>query len=146
VDTEVREALRGRFKPEFLNRVDEILVFRPLTREHLEQIVVLQLARVGRTLADREISIDVSPEARQRIARIGYEPAFGARPLKRAIQRLITDPLAMAFLEGHFEDGDTVRVDIGEDPELLDLSRVAQVETGSEATGNDTPAADSDLE
>ncbi|MFV1986658.1 MAG: ATP-dependent chaperone ClpB [Gemmatimonadota bacterium] len=124
VDADVREALRGRFKPEFLNRVDEILVFRTLTKEHLEQIVVLQLARVGQTLADREISIDVSAAARRRIAEIGYEPAFGARPLKRAIQRLITDPLAMAFLEGHFEEGDTVRVDIGLDAETLDLSRV----------------------
>ncbi|MDX1393761.1 MAG: ATP-dependent chaperone ClpB [Gemmatimonadota bacterium] len=124
VEAEVREALRGRFKPEFLNRVDEILVFRPLTREHLEEIVELQLARVERTLADREMRIDVSPGARRRIAEIGYEPAFGARPLKRAIQRLITDPLAMAFLEGRFGEGDTVRVDIGQDPEALVITRV----------------------
>jgi ATP-dependent Clp protease ATP-binding subunit ClpB len=124
VDAEVRGALRGRFKPEFLNRVDEILVFRPLAREHLEEIVVLQLARLAQTVADREIVLDVTDEARQRIAEIGYEPAFGARPLKRAIQRLITDPLAMAFLEGRFAERDTVRVDIGSGPEELTLSRV----------------------
>jgi ATP-dependent Clp protease ATP-binding subunit ClpB len=125
VEQDVRGALRGKFKPEFLNRVDETLVFRPLEREHLELIVGLQLERVSATLEDREIRIDVTDAARRRIAEIGYEPAFGARPLKRAIQRLITDPLAMAFLEGRFSEGDTVRVDIGEEPETLSISRVA---------------------
>ncbi|MDH3733427.1 MAG: ATP-dependent chaperone ClpB [Gemmatimonadota bacterium] len=125
VETEVRGALRGQFKPEFLNRIDETLVFRPLTREHLEEIVGLQLERVARTLAEREIEIDVSDAAKRRIAEIGYEPAFGARPLKRAIQRLITDPLAMAFLEGRFEEGDEVRIDVEPGGEALTIEGVA---------------------
>jgi len=124
VEADVRDALRGRFKPEFLNRVDEILVFRPLSREHLERIVDLQLKRVGRTLSERDITIEVSPEARRRIAEIGYEPAFGARPLKRAIQRLITNPLAMAFLEGDFKGGDRVGVDLGTTSDQLAITRL----------------------
>ena len=124
VEDEVRGALRGEFKPEFLNRVDEILVFRPLSREHLEEIVGLQLRRVARTLGDREIDIEVTDAAQRRIAEIGYEPAFGARPLKRAIQRLITDPLAMAFLEGRFAEGDGVRIDVSADGEELTIERV----------------------
>jgi len=114
VEQEVRAALRGGFKPEFLNRIDDILVFRPLEREHLEEIVELQLARVARSLAEREVDLEVTPAARARIAEAGYEPAFGARPLKRAIQRLVTDPLAMAFLEGTFSEGDRIRVDVDE--------------------------------
>ncbi|MCG8469706.1 MAG: ATP-dependent chaperone ClpB [Gemmatimonadetes bacterium] len=119
IEREVREALRGKFKPEFLNRVDETLVFQPLTREHLASIVELQLGRVAETLADRDVGIEVSDEARRRIVEVGYEPAFGARPLKRAIQRLITDPLAMAFLEGTFDEGDTIRVELAADGERL---------------------------
>ncbi len=125
VESEVRAALHGRFKPEFLNRIDEILVFRPLEREHLEQIVGLQLKRLEATLADREIRLDVTPEARTAIAHAGYEPAFGARPLKRAIQRMISDPLAMALLEGEFSDGDTIRVEVGADGETLAFTRAA---------------------
>jgi len=135
VETDVLDALRGRFKPEFLNRVDEILVFRPLSREHLEQIVDLQLKRVGQTLSEQEITIEVTPEARRRIAEIGYEPAFGARPLKRAIQRLITNPLAMAFLEGHFQAGDRVGIDVGTTPDELAITRLV------EGPGDDTGEA-----
>ncbi|MXX78384.1 MAG: AAA domain-containing protein, partial [Gemmatimonadales bacterium] len=114
-EAEVENALRGRFKPEFLNRVDEILVFRPLSREHLESIVGLQVDRVARMLAERDIRIEVGGAARRRIAEVGYDPAFGARPLKRAIQRLIANPLAMAFLEGRFREGDALRVEVDED-------------------------------
>ena len=86
--------------------MDEILVFQPLSREHLESIAGIQVDRVARMLAEREIRIEVDGAARRRIAEMGYDPAFGARPLKRAIQRLIANPLAMAFLEGRFREGD----------------------------------------
>jgi ATP-dependent Clp protease ATP-binding subunit ClpB len=119
VEGHVRGSLRDHFKPEFLNRVDEILVFRPLSRQHLETIAGLQLERVARTLAEREVSVEVTPAARAAIATAGYEPAFGARPLKRAIQRLVTDPLAMGFLEGRFRDGDSIRIDVGEGEGVL---------------------------
>jgi ATP-dependent Clp protease ATP-binding subunit ClpB len=118
VEVKVREALQQGFKPEFLNRIDEIVVFKPLERDHLEQIVKLQLDRLAGYLAEREISLEVTPEARARIAEVGYDPAFGARPMKRAIQHLVSDPLAMAFLDGRYSDGDTIRVDVGADGEL----------------------------
>jgi ATP-dependent Clp protease ATP-binding subunit ClpB len=113
IEGEVRQVMHEHFKPEFLNRIDDILVFKPLSREDLGKIVELQLARLQRNLAEREVELNVSSEARERIADEGYDPAFGARPLKRAIQRLVTDPLAMAFLEGRFDDGDSIRVEVG---------------------------------
>jgi ATP-dependent Clp protease ATP-binding subunit ClpB len=119
VEAEVREALHEHFRPEFLNRIDDILVFRPLSREELGRIVDLQLGSLERRLAEREIRLEVTSPARQRIADTGYDPAFGARPLKRAIQRLVADPLAMAFLEGRFEDGDTIRVEAAMDGDGL---------------------------
>jgi ATP-dependent Clp protease ATP-binding subunit ClpB len=119
VGAEAREALHEHFRPEFLNRIDDILVFRPLSREELGRIVDLQLGSLERRLAEREIRLEVTSPARQRIADTGYDPAFGARPLKRAIQRLVADPLAMAFLEGRFEDGDTIRVEAAMDGEGL---------------------------
>jgi len=140
VEQDVRRALRGEFKPEFLNRIDEILVFRPLEREHLEEIVELQLARLARSLAEREVRLQVTPAARARIAEVGYEPAFGARPLKRAIQRLVTDPLAMAFLDGRFSDGDDVRVDVDASGEGLRFSaaRDARPEPAGVGAGEPT--------
>jgi ATP-dependent Clp protease ATP-binding subunit ClpB len=119
VEVKVREALNQRFKPEFLNRIDEIVVFKPLDRSHLEQIVKLQLDRLAGYLREREISLEVSPDAMTRIAEIGYDPAFGARPMKRAIQHMVSDPLAMAFLDGRYSDGDTIRVDVGDDDDLV---------------------------
>ena len=123
VEAEVENALRGRFKPEFLNRVDEILVFRPLSREHLALIVELQLKRVARMLAERNIRIEVTAAARRRISDAGYDPAFGARPLKRAIQRLVANPLAMALLEGRFADGDALAIDAAPGGETLRFER-----------------------
>ena len=137
-EVEVEAALRGHFKPEFLNRVDEILVFRPLSREHLESIVGLQLERVARMLAERDVRIDVSPAARRRIAEVGYDPAFGARPLKRAIQRLIANPLAMAFLEGRFAEGDALRIDVDPAGEELRFTPAEQSDSdpGREAAAS----------
>jgi ATP-dependent Clp protease ATP-binding subunit ClpB len=108
VEKEVTGALRGHFKPEFLNRVDDIIIFRPLGREQIGEIVGLQLKRMDKLLADRKLTIELTPEAKALIAEQGYDPAFGARPLKRAIQRLVQNPLAMAVLEGKFNDGDHI--------------------------------------
>jgi ATP-dependent Clp protease ATP-binding subunit ClpB len=118
VEVKVQEALRQGFKPEFLNRIDEIIVFKPLTKDHLEQIVKFQIDRLKAYLKEREVSLEVTPEARRLIAEEGYDPAFGARPMKRAIQHMVSDPLAMAFLDGRFSDGDTIRVDAGPGSEL----------------------------
>jgi len=118
VEVKVQEALRQGFKPEFLNRIDETIVFKPLTKEHLEQVVKFQIDRLEAYLKEREVTLDVTPEARRLIAEEGYDPAFGARPMKRAIQHMVSDPLAMAFLDGRFSDGDTIRVDAGPDSRL----------------------------
>ncbi len=118
IEAKVLEALRQGFKPEFLNRIDEIIVFKPLTKEHLEQVVKLQLDRLSELLREREVTLEITPEARRLIAEEGYDPAFGARPMKRAIQHMVSDPLAMAFLDGRFSDGDTIRIDVGSGSEL----------------------------
>jgi ATP-dependent Clp protease ATP-binding subunit ClpB len=110
VETQVMLELRKQFKPEFLNRVDDIIIFRPLSTGEIEQIVDLQLKRLDKLLAERKITLEVTPEAKKFIAEEGYDPAFGARPLKREIQRLIQNPLAMAVLEGRFGEGDRVVV------------------------------------
>ena len=112
VETQVMAEMRRVFKPEFLNRVDDIIIFRPLRQEQIEKIVDLQLKRLEKLLADRKITILVTPEAKRVLAEEGYDPAFGARPLKRSIQRMIQNPLAMAVLDGRFTDGDTIVVDV----------------------------------
>jgi ATP-dependent Clp protease ATP-binding subunit ClpB len=105
----VLDALRETFKPEFLNRVDDVIVFRPLSREDLAQIVDLQLAQLRRLLEERRVSLELSPEARDLLLAEGYDPVYGARPLKRVIQRRLQNPLALALLEGRFGEGDRVR-------------------------------------
>ena len=105
------DALRATFRPEFLNRVDDIVLFNPLGKEQLVQIVELQLKQVSRLLAERNITIELTENARELLLREGFDPAYGARPLKRAIQRLIQDPLALEILEGRILPGDTVVVD-----------------------------------
>jgi ATP-dependent Clp protease ATP-binding subunit ClpB len=118
VEDKVKEALRQSFRPEFLNRVDEILVFQPLGKQELEQVVGMQLERLGALARERQVELEVTPAARLVIAEAGFDPAFGARPIKRAIQHLVSDPLAMAFLEGRFHDGDVIEVDAGDDDAL----------------------------
>jgi ATP-dependent Clp protease ATP-binding subunit ClpB len=110
VETQVTQAMRSHFKPEFLNRVDDIIIFRPLGTEQIEHIVGLQLARFEKLLADRKLTLEMTPGARRLLAEEGYDPAFGARPLKRAIQRLIQNPLALQILEGRFHEGDRILV------------------------------------
>ena len=107
----VMEALRQRFRPEFLNRVDEIIIFHALTREHLEQIVDIQVRRIEALLSAQKIALQISPAARKALADEGFDPVYGARPLKRTIQRRIQDPLAIRLLHGEFTEGDTVFVD-----------------------------------
>jgi ATP-dependent Clp protease ATP-binding subunit ClpB len=119
VEAAVLAEMRRHFRPEFLNRIDDIVVFRPLGREDLRHIVELQLERVRRLLADRRMDLAITEAAEDLIAEEGYDPAFGARPLKRAIQRLVQNPLAMRILEGEFDDGDTIRVDRGEGDQLV---------------------------
>ena len=106
------EAMREVFRPEFLNRIDEIVEFEPLTREQIGEIVDLQLARLSDRLAERGLSLELTDAAKEHLAEAGWDPTYGARPLKRAIQRLVENPLALRLLEGEFEEGDTVRVDV----------------------------------
>jgi ATP-dependent Clp protease ATP-binding subunit ClpB len=108
---EVTLALQNHFRPEFLNRIDEIVVFHALSREHLAAIVDIQLRRVSKLLQDKGYRLNVTEAAREYLAEVGYDPTFGARPLKRAIQRELQDPLALQLLSGEFHEGDTIQVD-----------------------------------
>jgi len=121
------DALRGAFRPEFLNRVDDIIVFNALTREHLARIVDIQLSNVAKLLADRGIALEVTLAAKERIISEGYDPNYGARPMKRAIQRLVQDPLALKLIAGAFAEGDTVVVDGKEGAGELDFAKLARV-------------------
>jgi ATP-dependent Clp protease ATP-binding subunit ClpB len=107
----VLEDVRGYFRPEFVNRIDEIVVFEPLGRDEIAQIVDIQLRSLRRRLDERGLTIELTDEARAYLATKGYEPAFGARPLKRLIQREIQDPLAIRLLSGEIRDGDVVTID-----------------------------------
>jgi ATP-dependent Clp protease ATP-binding subunit ClpB len=111
VEAQVTNALRQHFRPEFLNRVDDVIIFRPLGKAEIEHIIDLQLKKLERLLADRKLTLELTPEAREVLATEGYDPAFGARPLKRAIQRLLQNPLALAVLEGRFSEGDHIIVE-----------------------------------
>jgi ATP-dependent Clp protease ATP-binding subunit ClpB len=104
------EALRDVFRPEFLNRIDEIVEFHPLSRDQLADIVELQLERLRARLAERGLALELTDSAKELLAEAGWDPTYGARPLKRAIQRMVENPLALRLLEGDFEEGDAVRV------------------------------------
>jgi ATP-dependent Clp protease ATP-binding subunit ClpB len=108
----VMAVLREHFRPEFLNRVDEVIVFRSLTEAQLTAIVDIQLHRLEKRLAERRVTLVVTDAARKLLAQRGWDPVYGARPLKRAIQRMVQDPLAMMLLEGKFGEGDIVKVDV----------------------------------
>ncbi len=122
-ETKVLDMLRQTFKPEFLNRVDDVITFRPLSHDDIARIVEIQLKRVERLMADRKLAIELSPAAKQLIVAEGYDPVYGARPLKRAIQRLLQNPLALAVLEGQYSEGDRIRVDRAKDAERLVFER-----------------------
>jgi ATP-dependent Clp protease ATP-binding subunit ClpB len=102
--------VRANFRPEFLNRVDEIILFHRLKREQMGAIVDIQMARMQKLLDERKVAVELSPEARSWLADKGFDPAFGARPLKRVIQKQVQDPLAEKLLAGAIKDGDKVRI------------------------------------
>jgi len=127
---EINRILQRHFRPEFLNRIDDIIVFHPLTKEDLVKIVDIQLRRLNELLEDRGFKLEVTDAAKEYLAEVGYDPDFGARPLKRAIQRELQDPLAMKILAGEFKEGDTIRVDKG--PHGLTFTTVAAAEVVGE--------------
>ena len=108
----VEEELHRHFRPEFLNRIDDVIIFHALDMKHIKRIIEIQLQRLTKIIADRGIDIEISDAPKEHLAREGYDPAFGARPLKRALQKQIIDPLAMRLLEGKFKPGDTVFVNM----------------------------------
>ena len=114
VEPQVMEVVRAHFRPEFLNRLDEIILFHRLGQEHMGPIVAIQVGRVQRLLKDRKITLELSDAAERWLGRVGYDPVYGARPLKRAVQRYLQDPLAEKLLAGEIPDGSTVRIDEGD--------------------------------
>ena len=110
-----QDSLRAHFRPEFINRIDEIVCFHSLDEEHIKQIVDIQLRGLLKRLSDRKITVELSDAAKDFLVREGYDPVYGARPLKRALQRRLLDPLALRVLEGAFREGDTVAVDVSGD-------------------------------
>ncbi|HEX2226451.1 MAG TPA: ATP-dependent chaperone ClpB [Candidatus Binatia bacterium] len=131
VERLVAAVLREAFKPEFLNRVDETIIFNSLGREQIKAIVEIQLRRLRRNLAERKMTLQISEKAKALIAEKGYDPVYGARPLKRTIQRLIQDPLAIHILEGKFKEGDQVEIDVDARGEALEFRNgAAHFESG----------------
>jgi ATP-dependent Clp protease ATP-binding subunit ClpB len=120
------EDMREIFRPEFLNRIDEIVEFRPLTKEQIGEIVELQLRRVEARLAERGLRLELTEAAKETLAEAGWDPTYGARPLKRAIQRLLENPLALRLLEGEFGEGDTVRADASDGELVFEKAPVAE--------------------
>ena len=120
------EDVRATLRPEFINRIDEIVVFSQLTRDQLADIVELQLRRLRERLAERKLDLEITDAAKELIAEAGWDPAYGARPLKRALQRLVENPLALALLEGGFQEGDTIRVDASDGDLTFERVTVAE--------------------
>src|SRR3979490_3419078 len=138
---EAFEALRQAFRPEFINRIDEIVLFNPLGREQLDKIVDLELAKVMRLLAERKVRIELTPAARERVVVDGYDPAYGARPLRRTVQRLVQDPLAMRILDGSVLPGDLVRVDVDPESDSMRFERVEEKTATAPAAQADAAGA-----
>jgi len=128
MERRVMATLREAFKPEFLNRIDEIIIFNSLSRNELKSIVEIQLERLRRNLADRKLDLDISDQAKDFLVEQGYDPVYGARPLKRTIQRLLQDPLAVKILEGEFKGGDLVKVDMEDHTLKFSLGRPESAE------------------
>jgi ATP-dependent Clp protease ATP-binding subunit ClpB len=122
VEPQVMEIVRSHFRPEFLNRLDEVILFHRLGQAHMAPIVDIQVSRVDKLLADRKIMLDLTEAARAWLGRVGYDPVYGARPLKRAVQRYLQDPLADMILRGEVKDGSTVRVDEGDGKLVLAIA------------------------
>jgi ATP-dependent Clp protease ATP-binding subunit ClpB len=111
----VMEVVSQHFRPEFINRVDDVVVFHPLGREHIREIVDIQLGYLHKRLADRDMSVELTDAARDKLAAAGFDPVYGARPLKRAIQQQVENPLAQEILQGKFKPGDTIQVGVSND-------------------------------
>jgi ATP-dependent Clp protease ATP-binding subunit ClpB len=122
VEPQVMEIVRSHFRPEFLNRLDEVILFHRLGQSHMAPIVDIQVSRVDKLLADRKIVLDLTDAARAWLGRVGYDPVYGARPLKRAVQRYLQDPLADMILRGEVKDGSTVKVDEGDGKLVLQVA------------------------
>ncbi len=125
--------LKNHFRPEFLNRVDDIIMFHSLGREQLKRIVELQLADVGERLAKKELHLEVSDAVKAKLADKGYDPVYGARPLKRVIQKNVADKIARAVLGGLFSKGDTVRVTLENDDIAIEPVHAEATQKGAEA-------------
>jgi ATP-dependent Clp protease ATP-binding subunit ClpB len=121
-----RAAVDAHFRPEFINRLDDIVEFKPLTRQQIAEIVDLQVARVVKRVEEREIKVQLTDAARTLLGNLGYDPTYGARPLKRVIQKRLVDPLALAILEGRFVAGDTVVVDASEGEIVFERAPVSE--------------------
>jgi ATP-dependent Clp protease ATP-binding subunit ClpB len=132
MEQRISAALRDAFKPEFLNRVDETIIFNNLGRDEIKSIVEIQLKRLRQNLAARKMALDITDGAKALLAEAGYDPVYGARPLKRTIQRLIQDRLAVKILAGEFKEGDTVRVEVEDDELSFTLGRPAASAEGYE--------------
>ena len=124
-DAQLRAGLLDYFKPEFINRLDDIVRFRPLTREQISEIVDLQVARVIDRVAERGVEVTLTADARTLLGNLGYDPTYGARPLRRVIQKQLTDRLALALLEGKLREGDSVRVDAVDGEVVLSTGKPA---------------------
>ena len=127
VHSEVMQIVRGHFRPEFLNRVDEIILFHRLRREDMGAIVDIQFGRLAKLLEDRKITLELDPEARSWLASKGYDPAYGARPLKRTIQKNVQDPLAELILSGEIHDGERIVISANKNGLLIGGRPVASV-------------------
>jgi len=127
VREQVMDAVRGAFRPEFLNRLDETLLFHRLSREHMTGIVDIQLDRLRAMLAERKIALELDEAALTWLADAGYDPVYGARPLKRVIQRSLQNALATMILEGRIEDGETVTVGAGDGGLIINGAAVEQI-------------------
>jgi len=130
---EALEALRAAFRPEFINRIDEIVIFNPLGKAQLENIVLLLLKSVEKLLAERQISLELTAAAKALLVSEGYDPAFGARPLRRTIQRMIQDPLALQILEGKVLPGEHIRVDRDGKKEAMKFESVSSAKPAAAA-------------
>jgi ATP-dependent Clp protease ATP-binding subunit ClpB len=128
IRTDVLQVLRDHFKPEFLNRIDDIVVFEQLTKDEIAKIIDVQLEKLRKTLEDRGITIELDDAARELLVQEGYDPVYGARPLKRAIQTLIQNPLAVSLLKGDIAMGQTVRIS-AQDGEI----KISPAEDGKKA-------------
>jgi ATP-dependent Clp protease ATP-binding subunit ClpB len=133
----VQEAIRAELRPELLNRIDEVVVFHSLGREELSRIVEIQLTRLSKLLAEKQLRLELTDRAKEAVGRAGYDPVYGARPLKRALQRMVLDPLALKVLQGDFAPGDTIKVDASSSDDVLTFTKAR----ASRASGTSKQAA-----